>query len=343
MIGHLKSTKIALVAAIAMTGTGLALAQANWEPPTTSWGVPDVQGMWDYSNRTSMERHPRFEGQLIISSARMMELVPSFEEYAEALEAVGAEAPGPQNVGGYNSFWIDYRDWLGTVEGEYRTSFIIQPETGQIPWKEGGREARAAQRARLSYSHMQRDAGPEGFPLSERCLISFSSVVPFTPSLYNNNMQIVQSPTHVMILAEMVNDARIVRIDADFPQNMQPLWHGNSIGYYEDNDLVVVTKGFHPLQVSRGGAYTSENALITERFRRTGDGVLRYIFTIEDPDLYSEPWTGEMEMRPSEAMYEYACHEGNYAMPGALAGSRTFEYIEEFGREPPMARPVTSQ
>lgn len=307
-------------------------AAADFQPPRTSWGVPDLQGVWDYSSRTNLERSPIFEGELVISEERMRELVPSFEEWSTELEARGAEAPGPDNVGGYNVFWIDVREGLGSVDGELRTSFIVHPEDGRVPWLENGREVRAAQRER--YEHIQRNAGPEGFPLSERCLISFASVIPFMPSLYNNNMRIVQSPTHVMLLAEMVNDARIVAIGKEHPDDMTPRWHGNSVGYYEGDELVVVTTGFHPLQVTRSGGHTSANAVITERFRMSRDNVLNYKFTIEDPDLYSEPWTGELEMNRGEGMYEYACHEGNYSMPGILAGARFDEYYEENGYRP---------
>lgn len=317
------SIKCALLSA-AFLSSAIANA-ADFQPPKTSWGVPDVQGSWDYSSRTSMERSPAFEGALVISEEKMRELVPSFEEWSTLLEASGAEAPGPDNVGAYNTFWIDIREGLGSVNGELRTSFVIYPEDGRIPWSETGRQARAAQRAQMSFDHVQKNAGPEGFPLSERCLISFSTVVPFTPSLYNNNMQIVQSPTHVMILAEMVTDARIVAIDTDFPDTLIPRWQGNSVGYYEGDELVVLTKGFHPQQVSRGGGYTSENAIITERFRMSAENTLNYTFTIDDPDLYREAWTGELEMKPSEGLYEYACHEGNYAMPGILAGARLSE------------------
>jgi hypothetical protein len=324
---HSKSLR-AVICGSALLASAVASAN-DFEAPRTSWGVPDVQGMWDYSSRTGMERSPVFEGALVITPERMAELVPNFEQWAEALEATGAEAPGPDNVGAYNSFWIDIRDGLGSVNGELRTSFIIHPEDGRIPWREDGRAVRNEQRARMSYDHIEKNAGPEGFPLSERCLISFSSVIPFTPSLYNNNMQIVQSPTHVVIMAEMVNDARIVAIDSEFSENMLPKWLGNSIGYYEGDELVVVTKGFHPLQVSRGGGYTSENATITERFRISRENVLNYKFTIDDPDLYLEPWTGELEMQQSDGIYEYACHEGNYAMPGILAGARLEEAAQQ--------------
>jgi len=300
-------------------------AWADWQPPRTPWGVPDLQGIWDYSNRTALERHPRFEGDLIVSAARMMELVPSVDEYLTALEAVGAEAPGPDNVGAYNGFWTDPGDWLGMVDGQYRTSQIIYPEDGRVPWSEQGRQLRAAQRARMNFDGVQKDAGPEGFSLAERCLISFASVTPFMSSLYNNTVQIVQSPTHVMILAEMVHDARIVTLNAEHRDDLIPQWHGHSVGYYDGDELVVKTRGFHPMQVSRSGGYTSENAVITERFRLSGERALNYRFTIEDPELYLEPWTGEMEMRPTDALYEYACHEGNYSMPGILAGARIAE------------------
>ncbi len=321
------SIRCALLSA-ALLSSAIANA-ADFQPPKTPWDVPDVQGSWDYSSRTSMERSPVFEGALVISEEKMRELVPSFEEWSTLLEASGAEAPGPDNVGAYNTFWIDVREGLGSVNGELRTSFIIYPEDGRIPWSETGRQARAAQRAQLSFDHIAKNAGPEGFPLSERCLISFSTVVPFTPSLYNNNMQIVQSPTHVMILAEMVTDARVVAIDTDFPNTLIPRWQGNSVGYYEGDELVVMTKGFHPQQVARGGGYTSENAVITERFSMSAENTLNYKFTIDDPDLYREAWTGELEMKPSEGLYEYACHEGNYAMPGILAGARLSEIEEQ--------------
>lgn len=318
---------VSLFATAVLLGS-TALYADEWEPPMTSWGAPDLQGIWDYSSRTALERHPRFEGKLVVTQEEAERLVASLEEYTDALEEVGAEAPGPDNVGAYNAFWIHPGEWLAQIDGELRTSFIIEPEDGRIPWREDGREARAGQRATMSFDHIQQNAGPEGFTLAERCLISFASVVPFLPSLYNNNIQIVQAETHVMILAEMVNDARIVRLNADLPEDPLPRWHGSSVGHYEGDELVVRTRGFHPAQVARGGGHTSENAVITERFRRVADNELRYSFTVEDPDLYTEAWTAEMPMYSGENMYEYACHEGNYSMPGILAGARLGESPE---------------
>lgn len=305
------------------------LAADDWQVPRTAWGVPDLQGVWDYSSRTALERHPRFEGALTISQERAEQLVPSLQQYTDALEERGAEAPGPHNVGGYNAFWISPGDWLAVIDGELRTSMIIEPEDGRIPWTDQGQELRAAQRAAMAYPDLDENDGPEGRSLAERCLLSFASIVPFMPSLYNNTTQIVQSPTHVMILAEMAHDARIVKIDGSHDPHGIPQWHGDSIGYYDGDTLVVETINFHPEQVARGGGYTSANARITERFYRVNERELRYQFTIDDAELYETPWTGEMPMFASPDLYEYACHEGNHSMPGILMGARVLEQLEQ--------------
>jgi hypothetical protein len=314
-----------LCAGVLLSSPLQAADAADW--PTTNWGVPDLQGIWDYSSRTAVERGPQFEGKLTITQEEAERLVPSLQQYTDALEERGAEAPGPHNVGGYNAFWISPGDWLAVIDGELRTSFIIEPEDGRIPWKEGGREARSAQRAAMSYAHLDQNDGPEGRSLAERCILSFASIVPSLPSLYNNTIQIVQSPTHVMILAEMAHDARIVKINGKHNAANIPQWHGDSIGWYEGNTLVVETINFHPEQVARGGAYTSANAKITERFYRVNEREIRYQFTIEDPELYNTAWTGELPMFASPDLYEYACHEGNHSMPGILMGARVLEQL----------------
>jgi hypothetical protein len=314
-------------AGLALTiSAAMAQPAAQWSHPKTVWGTPDVQGIWDYSSRTAMERHDRFEGKLVITQEEAERLVPSLQEYTDALEASGAEAPGPQNVGGYNAFWINPGDWLTVVDGGLRSSFVIAPENGKIPWTEQGRQIRAAQRNAIQHPGRDESDGPEGRTLSDRCLVSFASTVPALPSLYNNTIQIVQGRDHVMILNEMAHDARIVKMNGEFSGERK--WLGDSIGYYEGDDLVVQTRNFHPLQVARGGGYTSENVTITERYSRRPDGTLNYRFTVEDPELYAEAWTGEMSMHAAEALYEYACHEGNHAMPGILAGARVLEQLQ---------------
>ena len=311
-------------------GQNVARSAAEWTPPQTSWGVPDVQGIWDYSSRTALERHPGFEGKLVVTQEEAERLVPSLEAYTEALEARGAEAPGPDNVGGYNGFWIDPGEWLAVIDGGLRSSVIVLPEDGRIPWAEQGRQVRAAQRAAMDFTvrGLDENDGPEGRSLAERCLLSFASTVPILPSLYNNTIQIVQGSDHVMILAEMAHDARIVKLEGKHRDDGTRKWLGDSIGYYEGNELVVESINFHPMQVARGGGYTSENSKITERFSRKEDGTLLYRFTVEDPELYADNWSGELPMLPTSALYEYACHEGNHSMPGILGGARVMENLE---------------
>jgi hypothetical protein len=309
--------------ASAMPHLALAQETSDWEPPKLDWGVPDVQGIWNYQTRSSLERPANYNGKLEISEQEMLETMVSTPDYIAFLEATGAEAPGPENVGGYNGFWITPGDTLSYMNGFYRTSVITYPEDGRIPWREDGKAVRASQREDLPMGRAESD-GPEGRTLSDRCLVSFSSTAPFLSSLYNNNMQIVQSPTHVMLLAEMVHNARIVRIDQEFKDLPYEKWLGDSIGYYEGDTLVVETKNFNPWQVQKE-RLISEGIHLTERFTRVEDQKLHYSFTVDDPALYTEPWTGELPMYGNSELYEYACHEGNYAMRAILAGERRRE------------------
>jgi len=312
-----------IIAALAVPAT---FAAENYAPPKTAFGVPDVQGVWNYKTRTGLERADVYEGELEVDEATMLEKMVSTPDFIAFLEATGAEAPGPENVGGYNGFWITPGDALAQMNGKYRTSLIVDPPDGKIPWREEGQAVRQSQREELPMGMAQSD-GPEGRTLSDRCLISFASTAPFMSSLYNNHMQIVQSPTHVVLLAEMVHNARIVAIDQEFRDLPYDKWLGDSIGYYEGDTLIVQTKNFNPWQVAKE-RLVSSNILLTERFSRVADDKLHYSFTIDDPELYTQPWTGEIAMnrKPAgEVMYEYACHEGNYAFPGILGGARRQE------------------
>lgn len=300
-----------------------ALLAQGYTPPRTEFGVPDLQGVWTFQTRTTLERPAVYEGELEIDEATMLTKMLSTSDYIAALEANGAEAPGPDNVGGYNGFWITPGDALAEMNGKFRTSLIVDPPNGRIPWREEGQALRRSQQGTLPMGLAESD-GPEGRTLSDRCLVSFSSTAPFLSSLYNNHMQLVQSPTHVVLLAEMVHNARIVRIDQDFRDLPLDQWLGDSIGHYEGDTLVVQTRNFNPWQVAKE-RLTSENLTLTERFTRVADNKLHYSFTIDDPDLYTQPWTGEMPMYTGEDLYEYACHEGNYAMPAILAGARRQE------------------
>jgi hypothetical protein len=321
----LKTTRLTALAGllIAVGGLNSGFAADDYTPPMTEFGVPDVQGVWNYKTRTSLERPDAYEGQLEVDEATMLDKMVSTPDYIAFLEATGAEAPGEHNVGGYNGFWITPGDALASMNGMFRSSLVVQPEDGKIPWREDGRAVRSAQQSDLPMGFAESD-GPEGRTLSDRCLVSFASTAPFMSSLYNNHMQIVLSPTHVVLLAEMVHNARIVRIDQEFRDHPNEKWLGDSIGYYEGNDLVVETMNFNPWQVDKE-RLISANVKLTERFSRVADDKIHYTFTIEDPELYTEPWTAEMPMYTGENLYEYACHEGNYAMKAILAGARRQE------------------
>jgi hypothetical protein len=320
-----------LFAALLMSfGMAFIIAAENYEPPKTAFGVPDVQGVWTYETRTSLQRPKIYEGALEIDEETMLAKMISTQEYNKFLAETGAEGPTGGAVGAYNDFWFAPGNALAIMNGMYRTSLIVDPADGQIPWKEDGREIRQAQRDSLLMGRDRSD-GPEGRGLADRCLVSYASTMPFVSSFYNNNMQIVQSPTHVMLLAEMVHNVRVVRIDQDFRDLPFEQWLGDSIGYYEDDTLVVTTRDFNPWQIKE--YLISKDVTLTERFTRIADDRIHYSFTIEDPELYSQPWTAEMPMAAlDEQMYEYACHEGNYSLPAILAGARREEMDKNASR-----------
>ncbi|GJM11829.1 MAG: hypothetical protein DHS20C12_02320 [Pseudohongiella sp.] len=318
-----------LMGLILVSLSSLSGAQENsFTPPQLSFGVPDLQGIWSYETRTSLER-PEQYAELEIDEAAMLSTLEPTDQILDDYQNFGTNRRNDAaNVGGYDPAYFSIGESLALIDGKYRTSIIVDPPTGKIPWQEQAQATRR-QLANAIFNFpasLGRSDGPEGRALSDRCLKAFSSSTPFLSSVYNNNMQIVQSPDHVVLVVEMVHDARIVRIDQehrDLPFNK---WLGDSIGYYEDNTLIVVTKNFNNWEIANGyGVAPSVDTVLTERFTRIADDQILYSFTIDDPNLYTQPWTGEMPMRPSEGMYEYSCHEGNHALPGILAGERRLE------------------
>lgn len=305
-------------------------ADSGYITPRTEFGAPDLQGTWSIATQTNLTRADRFEGKLVITEEEALRI----EQFAEQVFYASSSSPSDpdreapeagQNVGGYNTFWMDPGARLAVVAGEIRTSIIVDPADGQLPYSEQGQQHYAAAMARRnSYD------GPEVRPLGERCVVGFGSTggPPKLPVLYNNMTQIVQTEDYVMLMAEMNHDARIIRLDSDFQNPPQHKWMGDSIGYYEDDTLVVVTTDFHPQQSLRSSLdhrfYGTQQMKVTERFTRVAEDRILYQFTVEDPEVYSQAWSGELPMNLSdEQMFEYACHEGNYALPGILAGART--------------------
>jgi hypothetical protein len=327
-IRHTVSTSaFALGAFIIVPATAYA-AESGYITPLTEFGAPDLQGTWSLATQTNLERSDRFEGKLVISQEEALLIEARVQARNEASNLPSdpdREAPSAgRNVGGYNTFWMDPGERLAVVNGEIRTSVLVDPADGQLPYSEQGKaNFAAAMQRRQSYD------GPEVRPLGERCVVGFGSSggPPKLPVLYNNLTQIVQTESHVVLLAEMNHDARIVRMNAEHQDPPLYPWLGDSIGYYEDNTLVVETTNFHPQQSLRSSLehrfYGSMQMKVTERFTRTADNTILYQFTVDDPENYSQPWSGELPMNANgERVFEYACHEGNYALPGILAGAR---------------------
>lgn len=310
-----------------------AVADDEWEVPKTSFGQPDLQGIWTNATITMFERPKQFGDQLVLTPemGKQMEENSPFARMQE-LDArpTDPDAPAPtagQGVGGYNAFWMDPGTKMIQIDGEYRTSIITSPEDGQIPYSETGRrefvEGYAVRNSEIGMD------GPEVRALGERCLVGFGSTggPPMLPVLYNNHYQIVQTSDHVVIMVEMNHDARIIRLnDEHRPPEMQP-WLGDSIGWWEGDTLVVETVNFHPRQdvrsATRHRLYIPPTATVTERFTRVGPNKVVYQFTVEDEEAYTQTWAGEMPFYATDKhIFEYACHEGNYSLPGILAGAR---------------------
>ncbi len=308
-----------------------------WVVPRTPDGRPDLQGNWSSATLTPLQR-PRDQGPVLTweevealegTAAGFLERVSQPSDPDRVAPPVGGDGSvgAAGMVGGYNGIYIDRGDKVAIVNGEPRSSLITHPADGRLPARttesrERGAEARALRRQFGPYDH------PEVRPVAERCLISFGSNAgpPMLPNgFYNNNYTIVQTPDHVLIMAEMVHDARIIRIGDGprMPDHMRP-WMGDSWGYWEGDVLVVETTNLHPLQ-----RYSSAEMKVTERFSRMTEDALLYEFMIDDPSTYVEPWGGQVPMTALDGhLYEYACHEGNYALSNILSGARYQERME---------------
>ncbi len=314
---------------------------ARYVVPRTPDGRPDLQGTYDVATITPIERPPQFGGRLMLTDpeAAILERGESARVARGAQPSRGdREAPRVGgNVGGYNNFWIDRGNQVITVDGQKRSSLIVDPPDGRIPPLTPAALKRNADRREPSPDSNEALAGesrgafdnPEQRPLGERCLLGFSSTSgpPTLPNyFYNNFKQIVQTAEYVMILNEMVHDARIIRVGGQhLPPNIRK-WNGDSIGRWEGDTLVVDTTNFTDKTRFRGSA---ENLHVIERFTRVDAKTLLYKFTVDDPTTFTKPWTGEYPWpATSDPIYEYACHEGNYALGDILRGARLLEAEE---------------
>jgi hypothetical protein len=231
-------------------------------------------------------------------------------------------------VGGYNYFWIDAGDRVAIYNGQPRSSLITNPENGRRPALTQDAQRRIAA-ARQGAPRFGQYDNPENRPMAERCILSFGANLgpPMMPNyFYNNNYTIVQTPDHVMIMTEMVHDVRVIKLGErrPMPAHLRP-YGGDSWGRWVGDTLVVETTNIHPEQDIVGVAPTDALRVI-ERFTRADANTLNYEFTVIDPSTYPQPWGGEIPYTRLDAqVYEYACHEGNYAMENVLSGARAQE------------------
>ena len=332
--GSRTSVIVASTAVVVTASLGLSLAPGSAQTPTAQTkkpapavrqadGRPDLQGEWSFATVTPLERPKEYAGRATLTAEEAAKI-----EARAVQDQFVDRPPPPGNPGAYNKFWIDF----GTeVVSTNRTSLVVDPPDGRVPALTPGGMAREEARA----EKRKIAAGPEDLPPWDRCLVGFNAGPPILPSGYNNNMQLFQTADHVVVLTEMVHDARIIPIDGRpaLPSHIRQ-WRGDSRGRWDGDTLVVETKNFRsegtgtlPLDrefARRGlGLGGDENLHLTERFRRIDADTLLYEFTIDNTSIWTHPWTVSMTMRRNgERMYEYACHEGNYGMKGILSGAR---------------------
>ena len=315
-----------------------ASAAESWVMPRTPDGHPDFQGTWTNVTITPFERPEDQESPFLSFEevqqlqdnevARVVSRAQPSDPERSAPPVGGLASSG--SVGGYNNVYIDRGNNIAIVNGEYRSSLITRPADGRRPALTPEGEQRMAERRALRDQFEQYDH-PELRPLGERCIMSFGSSAgpPMMPNnFYNNNYIFVQTPDHILIMSEMVHDARIIRFGSGprLPPHVRP-WMGDSWARWEGDVLVIETTNLNPQQTFRRVPPT-EHLKVTERLTRVEGGIL-YEFTVDDPTTYTSSWGGEIPFRPlNDRVYEYACHEGNYALSNILSGERYQERME---------------
>lgn len=298
-----------LAAVLTLVVAGVAAASPGLR---NNLGQPDLEGVWSYNSITTLERPPELKA-LVLTDAE-----------ARAYESAHPGTPEPARAGSVGqdaTEWWEMGGKLGRLAGKARSSWIVEPQDGRLPYSEGGLAVLAKARALAGNFD-----GPEVRPAPERCLMGIggSSLPPMINAGYGALLRIVQTKTHVVLLTEMGDGPRIIPLTPQ-PHAPGPAWSGYSQGHWEGDALVVETTSFHPsgqwrapsrLLISTGGK-------VTERFRRVGPNQIEYSFTVNDPAVFTRAWRGEMPLnRTGERMFEFACHEGNYSLPGILAGGR---------------------
>ncbi|OLC75029.1 MAG: hypothetical protein AUH72_21075 [Acidobacteria bacterium 13_1_40CM_4_65_8] len=275
--------------------------------PRTADGRADLQGLWDFAQLTPLERPSEFAGKDAVTEEEAEEFAQKRIETTHKDKRDGGAAADVERA--YNDFWWDF----GTRIAK-QPSLVVDPPDGKIPALTKEAQDRTAQR-RNRYDDV------EERPLAERCILGFNSGPPMVPSAYNNNVQIVQTRNHVVIVNEMIHSARIVDLNGrPHPPAAMRFLTGDSVGRWEGDTLVVDTTNFAKAAGFRGA---TTNLHVVERFTRVDKDTLRYEFTVDDPETWTKKWSASIPMtRSDERMFEYACHEANYGLVGVLKGAR---------------------
>ncbi|SVA51770.1 uncharacterized protein METZ01_LOCUS104624 [marine metagenome] len=329
-IRSVAATVIGLTCALTLPFTVAAqverVADPSWSTPRTADGQPDLQGLWGNKTITPTERPDSAEGRAFLTDEEMAAANQRRVQSLRAQDAAPAQrtSAGGQ-LGAYGSYWLDSGD---TVLSTGQTSLIVDPPDGRAPIKSWASEAKA-----YGLAHEGEDY--RYLSTLDRCL---SRGVPgsMLPAGYNNTHRIVQTPDHVVLQHEMIHDLRIIPLSGH--SHIDPrigLWMGDARAHWEDEVLVVETRNFHNrgwLATSGAGRRlkgipTSKAMHVTERYERVSESTIMWTVTVEDPNVYTRPWTISIPLtaEPDYVIYEYACHEGNYAIPNILAGARMEE------------------
>jgi len=302
-----------------LSASALPVAQTGSKIARTADGQPDLQGVWNFSTLTPLERSAEFAGREFLTDAEAKEF--EARTIARSNRDNREQTADADVASAYNEFWWDRGVHAARVHGKVRTSLIVDPPDGRIPALTADGQARATARAEARRLHPA--DGPEDRSLGERCML-FNAGPPMLSGPYNNYVQILQTHDAVVIHNEMIHDARVVPLDGrpHLPASIRLLL-GDSRGRWEGDTLVVETTNFTNRTTVRG---SGEGLRLVERFTRSGASTLLYEFTVDDPASFTKPWTAVLPMTKTEdRLYEYACHEGNYAMSGILRGARAGE------------------
>ena len=301
-----------------------AAAKGTWTPPHTPDGKPDLQGVWTNNSVTPLQRPKELAGKEFYTEEELAAVVRRERDRYALDEEEGEPAANHSGIQGAPAETVHYDhaqfglDWLQTrVAWNRRTSLIVGPE-GTIPPLTPEARKRLADTAAKEKGH-ELD-GPENRPLGARCLARNNVGPPLLPTRYNSNLHITQGPGYVAIETEEIHDVRIVPTDGrpHIAKNIR-LWLGDSVGHWEGNTLVVDTTNFTDLTPYPG----AQNLHVIERISRADDETIRYQFTVEDPGMWTRPWSGEVPIKKIQGqLYEYACHEANYGLENTLRGAR---------------------